>query len=1145
MITTMKRIAYLIIVMINAIVAYADGEISSNIINDPTVKNLLPQFNTFTPEAASLGKYGTYGMTEYSGVPNISVPLFSIKSGNFALPVEISYDASGIKVEQEATYVGLGWNLIMGGSINHIVCGKNDFDDRRSLYLGPTKFEHSELNYLSDDIAMSQTESPHSMLFTFIPDALGGNWTPKDKDKQKYNILRDVSEGYLVPDIFQASFFGHNVSFVINQDSTPYKAVIISDNATKYKIDIETKGSYLGNITITDDNGMHYVFSHFNYNEFIGARYSYYLYKVIDSGNRCLAEYNYQQLGVQSLNTPYFETNGDLLDGPCYSLVKPFTEAHNSSEWGYRSTTIRKVYPESITTLNEKITFKLNDRKDDKSCKLIKEINVNSLGGMLIHKAEFDYGYYKSLSENNYTSRLKLIGVKIDDKNYSFEYNGDNLPSMTSKGQDYWGYYNGKDLQKDFCASPRYKIENNDVVVEEKPIGNADRFASAEDCKIGILKRINFPTGGYTVFDYDINHFNDTCNYFYPPSGSRTQEFKNIILSSSVGPYGRENNTSKEIQIKKTTILKLHYYCYCTSNDWFKSYHTIQKKNDSGVFGFFKEFLIQQENKDGKDIEIVLEPGCYRIISTFETTSTIMDRAVTSCLELYDKTYYNNFTIKDDVSGKSIGGGLRIKSMYSYDSSGELIGGTRYSYKDGKLLIPTVRKEIIQFSYSAETPRDRVTYFSQVAYVASSPAYSAICSLGSSHIGYSTVIKEVLDKNENVISKTISNYHNYAYTNMDSYNMFYESVMGMNGKLKERKTYSLNGTTSTPMHSVRYNYSRKGVESDVYVKDENGKQYLVPSVETVFFPWCRTLYFENPNLLERNFKYSIYPKRNIWTYVTSVVETNYADGKAMKPVITNYQYNESNYQPSVVTKTVEISDNIKDIRKTICWYPQDNMVVNEANQELKEEIRKNNLTPDEILLSKHCISEKTIVKEYRNDNLVGGFLNYYIETSKGKPVVEKCYSITPTGENILEIEVDPDNGYDDYGNIREYKKKDGTPVTILWSYNHQYPVMEIVGKKYSDIRKLSSDTVDKIEKGGFESNMTSLLNTLHSTLRKNQIMATAYEYSPWYTVTEIIQPNGNKTRYTYDKNGRLEIILDANQSTFRPMQRFSYNYKIK
>jgi YD repeat-containing protein len=56
------------------------------------------------------------------------------------------------------------------------------------------------------------------------------------------------------------------------------------------------------------------------------------------------------------------------------------------------------------------------------------------------------------------------------------------------------------------------------------------------------------------------------------------------------------------------------------------------------------------------------------------------------------------------------------------------------------------------------------------------------------------------------------------------------------------------------------------------------------------------------------------------------------------------------------------------------------------------------------------------------------------------------------------------------------------------------------------------------------------------------VMATAYEYSPWYTVSCVIMPNGNKTRYSYDSYGRLEEVSDING---KKLQKYSYNYGTK
>ena len=79
-----------------------------------------------SPDAASLGKYGSIPVGLHTGVPNISLPIFTIKQGSLEVPISISYHASGIKVSETASWVGLGWTLNAGGAVSRSVVGKSD-----------------------------------------------------------------------------------------------------------------------------------------------------------------------------------------------------------------------------------------------------------------------------------------------------------------------------------------------------------------------------------------------------------------------------------------------------------------------------------------------------------------------------------------------------------------------------------------------------------------------------------------------------------------------------------------------------------------------------------------------------------------------------------------------------------------------------------------------------------------------------------------------------------------------------------------------------------------------------------------------------------------------------------------------------------
>lgn len=85
-----------------------------------------------SPEASALAKYGNIPVSAYTGVPNISVPVYTIQAGDIKVPISLNYHASGIRVDEEASWVGLGWSLQANGVISRVIRGKDDL--RRGLY---------------------------------------------------------------------------------------------------------------------------------------------------------------------------------------------------------------------------------------------------------------------------------------------------------------------------------------------------------------------------------------------------------------------------------------------------------------------------------------------------------------------------------------------------------------------------------------------------------------------------------------------------------------------------------------------------------------------------------------------------------------------------------------------------------------------------------------------------------------------------------------------------------------------------------------------------------------------------------------------------------------------------------------------------
>src|SRR5579863_7043768 len=98
--------------------------IQRSIAQDTT--NTIGNVSISSPTAASLGKYGDIPVSYNTGIPNISIPIYSVQAGSLKLPISLSYHASGLKVEEEAGWVGAGWALNAGGMITRTVIGAPD-----------------------------------------------------------------------------------------------------------------------------------------------------------------------------------------------------------------------------------------------------------------------------------------------------------------------------------------------------------------------------------------------------------------------------------------------------------------------------------------------------------------------------------------------------------------------------------------------------------------------------------------------------------------------------------------------------------------------------------------------------------------------------------------------------------------------------------------------------------------------------------------------------------------------------------------------------------------------------------------------------------------------------------------------------------
>jgi hypothetical protein len=73
---------------------------------------------------------------QYTGIPEISVPITTVQSRKLSLPITLNYNAGGVRVGTLASWVGLNWSLDAGGVVIRVPYGATD-----TYRWNATKFE--------------------------------------------------------------------------------------------------------------------------------------------------------------------------------------------------------------------------------------------------------------------------------------------------------------------------------------------------------------------------------------------------------------------------------------------------------------------------------------------------------------------------------------------------------------------------------------------------------------------------------------------------------------------------------------------------------------------------------------------------------------------------------------------------------------------------------------------------------------------------------------------------------------------------------------------------------------------------------------------------------------------------------------------
>jgi hypothetical protein len=467
-----------------------------------------------SPISASFEKYGDYPVSLYTGVPAINIPLYVIDAGECKIPISLSYHASGIKANDAMYPVGLGWTLNADSRISRTVLDK---DDQYTITWGGQ------------------------------PTYMSANASPVD---QGYMLsLMSNTDGE--PDLF---------SYNLNTDNTVSGRFILKETERNNKIlsplfmpqrpiklATGTPANFLVKLMMTDEHGFQYKFNTRESSATSGvpAYTSSWLLDTLipPSGSAEHAVYYSYTSGAQT----YTIIPGSSID-VADSVYIPGMDMFNfGAPVPYDNVTTAQncgdpTGARNFQQINSNLIYKREtlsssfDRAYQVSMKYVSEIKFNNgrvtftynayglLEKIMVYKGNEiikQVELYTSdfVGSNDQKQKLDSVIVRAENESqkYSFVYNAGDFRMNGSPvyDVDYWGYFNGANNENfmpkwsdvPFVAYYRGGFTAPDYYTMD--IGYANRNTNEEEMKKFMLTRINYPTGGYTAFEYEANRYLD------------------------------------------------------------------------------------------------------------------------------------------------------------------------------------------------------------------------------------------------------------------------------------------------------------------------------------------------------------------------------------------------------------------------------------------------------------------------------------------------------------------------------------------------------------------------------------------------------------------------------------------------------------
>jgi YD repeat-containing protein len=481
----------------------------------------INSFKAINPESWRFQQYSFSSLIGNTGKANVEVPLYEVRIGRLTVPVKIVYNTRGVKVEEQSSYVGTGWELVATGRITRqIFGGLHDlayskgyasadpiepydimgYQKRGSNYI----YHENQIDVSPDLFTCSAPGVLSRFFFTKYP-------TVRFLD-DKNLILKDYNVG---SKISVGTGMKGDRSFGID-DYT--KFIIVNDQAVEYTFgtyELGLESSSGANITTWFLSEMKDLVTGESIN-----------FEYIDIGELFYGETEVRHPGESSRTCGCYMDNGTGTRSRHYmrnvKRLKMISWRGGRVEFNY--TGIRSDIRDEDKARDNALTSVVVYNSLNNKVKEFKLLHSNFISTKPTTNALDDFYYYRLRLD-----KIAEINLKNSEKlEYVFNYYPGSLPHKRSKEQDLWGYYNMNKATSlvpklYFYPSLAKLVDRFDGTISNTSVNcffpqrlqnsslqfylldGADRSANADGQRIGMLKKIVLPTGGTKEFTYESN----------------------------------------------------------------------------------------------------------------------------------------------------------------------------------------------------------------------------------------------------------------------------------------------------------------------------------------------------------------------------------------------------------------------------------------------------------------------------------------------------------------------------------------------------------------------------------------------------------------------------------------------------------------